>query len=435
MDRTTSCAASNRGAEPIRFWLPENFEPEKLLPPDLWTCADEARYLVDQIGRKLVCRDVDLRGFAHLHSDVLKLVMRPNYLAPIVLCLEDAGVIETSPYSVGRYSRGFKLTEELLSQWPRRVACTDLRLRNRILSEWARLAAERSGRKLPIHGKLDHAQRRVTVTEDVDEMLTRLEPHARYCQAIVIDKIRRGDYLFSIGPQCGRCFNCLTGIKRPLRSAVRIDGQPMASVDLCCAQPALLALLIDPQKPPFWLLGAQTYKVCGSVGGGGVVLPPLPCSCLAAAELERFAELVCCGKFFEWLVEATGLDRGTVKLRFLIDVLAKRGRYPASAVEQCFKEAFPGVYSFIKAVNRHDHGTLIRLLQQLEAWLVIEKVAPRLVDRIPIVTLHDAIFCRDGDETTVEAAFQETFKEIGFSMKTKPEWWGRPTTSRLLRAA
>ncbi|MEQ8791515.1 MAG: hypothetical protein RIC55_34950, partial [Pirellulaceae bacterium] len=109
---------------------------------------------------------------------------------------------------------------------------------------------------------------------------------------------------------------------------------------------------------------------------------------------------------------------------FMKDVLAKKGGYPPRAVESVFHERFPSIHRFVQWFNQEDHGNLIRHLQSLEAWLVIEQVAPRLVKQIPIVTLHDAIFCRAGDSSAVEAAFLEAFEQISFSMKLELEQWG-----------
>jgi hypothetical protein len=126
------------------------------------------------------------------------------------------------------------------------------------------------------------------------------------------------------------------------------------------------------------------------------------------------------GRLYERLMELTCLPRDVVKLAFLRDVLAKRGRYP-SAVETAFRRSFPDVYGYIRAVNRQNHGELIRRLQRLESWLVIENVAPRLVGRVPVVTLHDAIYSTLHSLEAVEAAFHEVFDEIGFRLSLKRE--------------
>jgi len=101
-------------------------------------------------------------------------------------------------------------------------------------------------------------------------------------------------------------------------------------------------------------------------------------------------------------------------------VLAKRGRYP-STVEQAFREMFPSVYDYIRLVNRHDHGNLIRYLQRLGSWLIIENVAPRLVGRVPCLTLHDAIYSTLQCLPAVEEAFQDVFSEIGCRLALKRE--------------
>jgi hypothetical protein len=316
----------------------------------------------------------------------------------------------------GKYSRGYRLTDELLAQEPRRRACRDLSLLRRIQSEKSRLEAEQYGCWLPIHDSLANIQRCLTVTPAADQILDTLEPHARFCQRILLNNIRNGQYSFSVS-RWGRCFNALCGIKRELRPALLIDNQPVAALDIRCAQPALLALLIGGANPTLGLFKRTTYKVALAVAPFLPVVVPL-LSPSAAREIGSYRDLVCGGDFNEWLVEATGLPRNEAKRRFLIDVLAKYGRYP-SDVEKCFRDRFPRIHGFLLSLRAQDYRTTIRALQRLESWLVIENVAPRLVGQIPFVTLHDAIYCRGSDLPRVESAFEETFDEIGFRVALK----------------
>ena len=123
---------------------------------------------------------------------------------------------------------------------------------------------------------------------------------------------------------------------------------------------------------------------------------------------------------YDFLAQLTGLGRTPAKKRFLVDVLAQRGRYP-SLVGDAFCRAFPEVYSFIRRVNYKDHGELIRRLQRLESWLVVEQVAPKLVGRVPVLTLHDAIFSTGRGLPVVEQAFGDVFDDIGFRLTLKRE--------------
>ena len=100
--------------------------------------------------------------------------------------------------------------------------------------------------------------------------------------------------------------------------------------------------------------------------------------------------------------------------------MTARGRrcdYP-SAIEQAFRSLFPTLHEFVLAVNRDDHGTLIRCLQRLEAWFVIGHIAPRL--NVPVVTLHDGVYFRHDDHDVVRQAFHDAFAVAGFRGTFKP---------------
>lgn len=292
---------------------------------------------------------------------------------------------ETAPYHAGVKCKGYRLASRFLGDLCVRVPVTDPILAKRIEAEQRRQQHEdQRTRWKPIHYMLDAEQQFVTITTDVDEVLLGLPDHSRLCQSVLIDRIRRRELPFSVS-STGRVFNAITGLTRELRTALRLAGEPMGSVDIRCAQPALLAMLMTAGFPPNGLKGAETYKHTLPA------LPALALSLLPSEDASTFSALASSGLLYESLMADSCLSRDVVKLALLRDVLAKRGRYP-SAVEEAFRDAFPTVLRVIRTVNREDHGELIRLLQRAESWLVVETVAPRLLRRIPAVTLHDAIF-------------------------------------------
>lgn len=240
---------------PHWFTLPEHFDPP--LPKNYRNAEDEACHLMDSVTRKFVRGDVDEDGFAHLHSTVLNRTIRNRTRGPIIRVLRGR-YLQVSPHLAGQHSRGYKLSEEILAQKPVRRACRDLRLLGRIQSEQARLDQEERERWLPIHRDLARLQHGLTVTADADAILETLEAQATFCQRILLSNIRDGRFTFSVS-RWGRCFNALCGIKRELRPALRLNGQPLASLDICCAQPALLALLIEATSPTSRLFERTTY--------------------------------------------------------------------------------------------------------------------------------------------------------------------------------
>lgn len=403
------------------FDLPRSFDPLEFLSGPMLLRADHARWLVSTILRKTAHRDLDVWGCARLHSDVLYRVLG-NHAGKIVKALAAGVAIETMPYRPGVRTKGYRLAQRYLGDRCVRRPCTDRRLRDRLERERERMqeqADDARAKWAPIHHALDHEQHRLTITSEANAILDTLPDHTRLCQDVLTTRIRRREFPYKVST-AGRAFNAVTGLKRELRATLRIGGESLGSVDLAAAQPTLLGFAMTHGThgtPANGVKGRETYKV---------VPPtplPLPCCPLPAApapDSRRFVDLACSGGFYERLMDLTDLDRDTVKKRFLVDVLAKRGRYP-STVERAFRREFPSVYSFVRKVNRQDYAELIRLLQGLESWLVIHQVAPRLVGRVPCVTLHDAIFSQVGELDEVERAFLEAFKALDFTMALKRE--------------
>ena len=414
----TSGAGFFRRRTRYEFTLPRTFQPAEFLPPRLLTRADDARWLVSTIVRKTAYKDVDPWGCVRLHTDVMRRVMGQNSIADIVKALEAGGAIEIAPYCPSVKCRGFRLAARYLGDRCVRVPAVDPKLIARIEAERLRQHDEQRSRWKPIHYMLDDEQTAVSVTTDANEILDDLPEHTRLCQDVLLSNIRHRQFPFSVS-STGRVFNAITGIKRELRPTLRLAGEPMGSVDISCAQPALLALMLHQETHPNGPKPRETYIYAAR---GPCPAPCLPVDPALAcpADFLTFASLACGGTLYERLVADTGLDRDAVKLGLLRDVLAKRGRYP-SAVESAFRDAFPSVLKLIRLVNRRDHGELIRLLQRAESWLVVEQVAPRLLGRVPIVTLHDSLFSRRPDVPTVADVFRQVFDELGFQMALKAE--------------
>ena len=135
--------------------------------------------------------------------------------------------------------------------------------------------------------------------------------------------------------------------------------------------------------------------------------------------------------FYEELVDAwnaKGLDypkscndqRRWIKRRFLVDVLNFHPSDAPRPMARLVEDRWPSVIRFAGMANSLGRGTLIASLQRVESWLMIEQVAPRLIEKdIPILTLHDAILSRERDEEAVRDTFYDVCEEIGFTLKLK----------------
>ncbi len=416
----------SRTASKQQLIVPECFSPEQL-PSGLGIHADEARYLLDIIGEKHRHHAIEKDGYVRLQTGQLNRVIDPRRFRRLRRALVQLGLIEVDEtYAPGSRSIGYRLKRRCLDSHPQVVEVVNPIVRDKLSQLRAVLEKQQERLRRPIHDLLVRAQGGLSLEGDPEPILSSACPHARLTQSAIVEQIRSGDLPFSVGPTCGRVFNALSGLKRELRPLLRLDGKPVASVDLSCSQPALLALCILEYMDH---RGRHTYAATGSRGGKGrkTYSYVVPCSlsvCDPPEDVVWFKRLVCEDGFdlYEHLAEKTGKSRDEVKQRVLADVFAPKRHYP-SPVRDAFESDFPSVARYIATRNSRDHGTLIRELQRRESNLVIHTVVPRIIQRFPVVTLHDAVFCRWTDIAEVEAAFQEVFQEIGFSMRLKRELW------------
>ena len=450
------------------FVLPESFDLDEFLPPKLRSRFDDARYFVSLILRKLSWWDVDHLGLVRLHAKHLKNIMYQADYAAVVDALVDGEAVERYSYQVGQRSFGYRLAARFVADKHVRVPATDPRLIHRLEKFSDECADERQARMLPVHHALAKQQLRLQIhggrAREILAGLPQVENQFDG-QGVLVGDIEARDFRLSVG-QYGRVFNNITSLKRELRGELRVVGKKLGSVDLSCAQPAFVAKmmqdasrLVDDVECPT-LIDSANFRFPGSLQTGaegkktgkadevGRQQPAEAGSNYDSSatesvhydssrslaqndDLERYRSLVQRGELYEVLLADLGhaMSRDELKRRFLADVIAKRkasfrgGEYP-SVVEDKFRERFPTVYGFIRAVNRagYEHSNLIRLLQREESRLVIETIAADLLTRHPrmfCLTLHDAIFTTAEHLPKVEQAFRRAFEQTDFAMAFK----------------
>ncbi len=441
--RLKRTAGSGRSVNAPLLAVPDGFEPEQVLPARLCRRGDDARWFLHTIVTKTAHEQTDERGYARLDSRILRRVMSKRAQPAVVRAIVDAGVIDPpAGYFAGVKAKGYRFTQKTLEEKCKLVEVQDRQLIKRLARECERLRQEESSQWLPIHRQLAESQQSLTILPTADAILDGLAVKAQLCQRVLVEDIRRAELKFSV---CGtgRCFNGLTGLKRELRKTIRLEGEAIDGADIRCAQPTLLAGLIrlgNRRNVPTYMSTMLDSLAClpsprrRRSGLSGLLLALFSANRGApalAADFSDFESAVLAGDLYGQLVadckadgvalpDDPGEARDRVKVLLMRDVLAKNGHYP-SPFERVFQRAYPSVHRFAGWINRADHGELIRTLQRLESWLVIENVAPRLVGRFPVVTLHDAVYAGTGDLPAVVDAFGETFDELGLRLRVKTE--------------
>ena len=246
------------------FLLPASFDPLEFLPGRRMLDADPVRWLMSTILRKTADRAVDLWGCVRLDAMILRRVLGRRS-SEIARALESGGAIETAAHRSGDRCKGYRLAQRYLGDRCVRVQCVEPHLLARLDAEQRRLEAQdtRSAWQ-PIHHALDAQQRALSIdARAADAILDGLPPHTRLCQDVLAGDLRRRAFRFSVG-MTGRVFNSITSLKRELRGAVRLAGQPMGNVDLVCSQPALLAVEMLRETPTNGVKGRATYMHRGA---------------------------------------------------------------------------------------------------------------------------------------------------------------------------
>ncbi len=430
------------------FTNPESFDPREFLTsPKLAGRWEDSRLFIGLILTKLARGQADDSGMVRLRAGYLRNVMHNRDSKAVVDALLERGAVWRTAYKKGEKPFGYRLSDRFIGDRHVRLPITDAKLIRRLEAFHANADRDRKARMKPIHFALERQQHRLRIHGDeAREIIAGLPPKSNPfdVQGVLVADIEQRDFHCNVG-RYGRLANNITSLKREIRSALHIDGQPLQSVDIACCQPALIGKIVRDGT------GAGRHGAGkadrGEQGRGAKAsIYDAQSSGPTEGDLERYCSAVQAGTFYELMVAelsdygisrqfkkrflADGISsRDQFKKRFLADVIAKKkanrqgAEYP-SDVEDCFRVTFPTVYGFIRDFNGDGwhHENLIRELQRQESAFVIEIVAAELVAQYPllfIISLHDAIYSTARHIPKVVRAFKSAFAENDFSMSLK----------------
>jgi hypothetical protein len=110
------------------------------------------------------------------------------------------------------------------------------------------------------------------------------------------------------------------------------------------------------------------------------------------------------------------LNRSDIKTQFIILLFAKTEFTKQMPLFRIVASEFPTIAAFILHAKRDTYQTLARDCQRFESAIVIGKVAAALVDRFPLVSVHDSIIADAEHADQVEAAISASFQQFGTSV-------------------
>jgi hypothetical protein len=215
-------------------------------------------------------------------------------------------------------------------------------------------------------------------------------------------------------------------LPEPIRHFLTYHGEKLASLDLKNSQPFHLSLLFTTR---FWgekacrlsLKAIQPALYTGLKRTG--VLTQIRDHVRKASsspDVQQYIQLATTGTLYEHLVATYGeqhpsmASRGEAKQQFMVflyfNPLEKHAvRYQAY---RQWAADFPNVAHLLELIKQENHTYLARLLQALEAKLLLRLVVSEFVRQYPgvfITSVHDSLLTLDSKKQELEAIIRQVY--------------------------
>jgi len=245
-------------------------------------------------------------------------------------------------------------------------------------------------------------------------------------------RIENGEIHYSIDGTSGRFHSNITNLSKELRPYLRINGHPLASVDVKNCQPYLTTVILTNPSKVSWMTTSPEFSE---------LLSRLTVN-ITEEDVQRYILLVANGEIYEYLMAAfseAGLEltRDETKVQVL-RILFARNRRPQNEenalCRDVFRQHFPMVHKIFSKVRgnlRGDKFTSYKrfaiLMQRLEAFLMLEVVLKRIRRELPntiAITVHDSVMTSvlTDDSKNVKAIITEELENfVGIRPRVKIE--------------
>lgn len=181
----------------------------------------------------------------------------------------------------------------------------------------------------------------------------------------------------------GRFHTNFTTLKSHIRSSfLKIDGHPVAEIDIKNCQPRLLIQLLksdgfDKKHPE---------------------------------EFKKYSDIVTNGLIYEEVMTEASITRKEAKTVMYTVLFGKNMNSCKST--QIFKRLYPNILGWVKAFKGKNHEILAHKLQNMESNLIFNNICTKIKREIPeirLFTVHDSIYYPEKFKDTVEDIF---FREV-----------------------
>lgn len=145
-------------------------------------------------------------------------------------------------------------------------------------------------------------------------------------------------------------------------------------------------------------------------------------------ELERYAELVINGTFYEYFEakykDSFGFNRTRDQMKLICYKIYYSKNQSYLPYKKLFADSFPTIMEHINRTNSVQNNTLAIQLQTIESYSVLDVIMPLLAEKgIKPYTIHDSYVCKESEAETIEKVFTEKLIELyGNAPKLKTDY-------------
>lgn len=451
-------------AKAVFIYVPANFDPAAVLPPDLAEYSDCAKYFLHRIIWGRMQRNVAHDNYVPLKWDYLRQDIPDRVLRRLKAALISGEVIDCDDHYIeGKKAYCYRLRPPYSDAPIIRTAIQHGRTAERIKRN---RATEQQKIRLDVHKYLRSQLHRLEI--DLPQALELLHghPHEEIVKIPVL-QIAAKEITCSVC-RYGRFHSDLTRCAKVVRRALHVAGQPLVCLDIKNSQPLFLALVVisyrrvgkkalclhntfDLKKPyegiddilssiikPF-PLNTETNTATSTAPSITARIEPDSSSQIRVQEglttsesnldnglvnrdylsVDERCFLRLCeeGRLYEELMLAMETPvRAWIKTGMFEVLYGKNGA--ASPIKNRFNELFPGIAQVVRELKRKDHTFLSKLMQKVESGFVVNIVCRRLMTEIPeapVFTIHDSILTTAAYADEVLCTFREAFCWLGLS--------------------
>ena len=337
--------------------------------------------------------------------------------------LKDENIIEWVNHSAGRNSRMYRLVDEGKTEY--RIII-DKKLIRRI--EQTRLNIKKqNSRKYP---ELNHYIHQVRINSTAALKTVESEYYKnlksdpskaegrRTFSLSEIEKIQSGEIYIKCNRTNGRLDSNYTRLPGELLQHLTIDGKLLTELDICNSQPFFAASLLNPT--------AEVNQLISKFSTNSLTMLAKSLQISECNDVKLYTQLVTNCNFYDpFLMQKCReykipiKSRDELKEQLFIIYFGKNGVDKYNNAAKLFKMIFPNVYNLFKAIKEDNHNQLAILLQRLESYTMLERVAQKiLIDLpgLPFITIHDSLLPSGimviDQENTVKEIMLSTIKEV-----------------------